>query len=153
MVGGAGGELADVWREENTGDVFVVSLELGDWHELGYISRLEHTPNVDVSLCICISPMSFRRTVGGTHGVVPSHQHTTVGRNAHTADRDVVFGNQLVSALILSQIPDANVSCLVAANQFSLVGMDHYIVDRRVVLIIALNLACASIPNLDGSVF
>lgn len=53
----------------------------------------------------------------------------------------------------LSQVPDAHRSGTVPADELSLVWVDDNIVHGRLVDIVALETASASIPDLDGSVF
>lgn len=50
VVGGAGGEVADVGADENAGDVGVVGLEGGDGDQGGDVAVLDHAPDVDVAL-------------------------------------------------------------------------------------------------------
>lgn len=50
VVGGAGGEVAYVGREEDARYVFCVGLELADGDELGNVAVLDHAPDVAVSL-------------------------------------------------------------------------------------------------------
>jgi hypothetical protein len=57
-----------------------------------------------------------------------------------------------VGAVILSQIPDANTSPTVAADDLALVGVDYYIVDRMAVRVAALNSARTSLPDLDCTI-
>jgi hypothetical protein len=89
----------------------------------------------------------------GPHGVVTGADHAAVrgdgdGRNAH-----VVLGNELVAALVLAKIPDAHVAAAVTANELALVRVDDYIVDGDAVGVVALDVAAARVPDLDGAVF
>ena len=52
VVGRTGCEVADVGREENSGDVGGVGLERSYWDEGGYVAVLEHAPDVNVALGI-----------------------------------------------------------------------------------------------------
>jgi hypothetical protein len=58
-----------------------------------------------------------------------------------------------VTALVLSEVPDAHVSSAVAANELALVGVDDHIVDWHTVGIVALHVAAPRIPDLDSAVF
>lgn len=50
VVRGAGGEVPDVWREEDAGDVGVVGEELADGDDGGQVATHDHFPDVDVAL-------------------------------------------------------------------------------------------------------
>ena len=50
VVGGAGGQVADVRADQHAGDVGVVGLEGGDGDEGGDVAVLDHSPDVDVAL-------------------------------------------------------------------------------------------------------
>lgn len=50
MVGGAGGEVAHVWAEEDAGYVGVVGEELADGDYGGEVAAHDHLPDVDVAL-------------------------------------------------------------------------------------------------------
>lgn len=53
---------------------------------------------------------------------------------------------------VLSQVPDANDTGTITADELTLVGVDDDIIDRRLVGIVPLQSASASIPHLDGSI-
>jgi hypothetical protein len=88
-----------------------------------------------------------------THGIVPCTHHTAITRDRHTSDADIILGNQLVRALILAQIPDANIPSTITTNQLPLIRMDDHIIDRNTVRVVPLHVAAARIPDLDGAVF
>lgn len=50
VVGRTGGEVADIGREKDAGNVGLVSYELADGDERRDISALNHAPDVDVAL-------------------------------------------------------------------------------------------------------
>ena len=50
VVRGAGGEVPDVWREEDAGDVGVVGEEFADGDDGGQVAAHDHFPDVDVAL-------------------------------------------------------------------------------------------------------
>lgn len=50
VVGAAGGEVADVGREEHAGYVGGVGLEGGHSDEGGDVAVLQHAPDIDVAL-------------------------------------------------------------------------------------------------------
>ena len=78
---------------------------------------------------------------GETHGVVACADHAPVACNRNTSHADVVLWNELVRALVLSQVPDPHVTTAVAADELSLVWMDDDIVDRDAMSVVALNVA------------
>lgn len=57
-----------------------------------------------------------------------------------------------MGAFVLTQVPNSNISTSVAANELSLVGMDHNIIDRNAVSIIALHVSAPCVPNLDCTI-
>ena len=58
-----------------------------------------------------------------------------------------------MGALVLAEIPDPHIARAVAADELPLVGVNDYIVDRAVVVVVALDRACASVPDLERAVF
>lgn len=58
-----------------------------------------------------------------------------------------------MTALILSQIPDAHIASPIATNQLPLVRVNDHIIHRHAVCIVALHVAAAGIPDLDRAVF
>lgn len=50
MVGTAGGQLLDIGREEDAGDVLLVCREVGQGDELGSVVGLEKLPDKDIAL-------------------------------------------------------------------------------------------------------
>jgi len=57
-----------------------------------------------------------------------------------------------MAALVLSQIPHPHRPCPVTADQLSLVGMYHNIIDRTSVVVIPLYASAPGVPNLDCAV-
>lgn len=57
-----------------------------------------------------------------------------------------------MGALVLAQIPDADVAAAITGNELSLVGMNDDVVDGMVVIVIALNAGGPGVPDLDGAV-
>lgn len=55
-------------------------------------------------------------------------------------------------AAVLSQVPDSDTPTMVTADDLALVRVDNHIVDRRVVVVAALNSASASFPDLHSSI-
>lgn len=87
-----------------------------------------------------------------TYRVVPRTNHTPITRNRDTRHTNIILGNQLMTTLILSQIPDPDIAAPIATNQLALIWMNDYIIDRDAVCIIPLYIATPSVPNLDGAV-
>jgi hypothetical protein len=50
MVGAACGQLLDIGREQDTGDVLRVGGEVRHWHELGALEGLDELPDKDIAL-------------------------------------------------------------------------------------------------------
>lgn len=50
MVGTAGGQLLDIGREEDAGNVLLVCREVGQGDELGSVVGLEKLPDKDIAL-------------------------------------------------------------------------------------------------------
>jgi len=88
-----------------------------------------------------------------SYGVVPSAEKGSVTRYGHTSHGDIVFRDELVSTLVLAQVPDTNVPSTVTADKLALVRMNDDIVDRNSVGVVALNAGGASIPDLDRAIF
>lgn len=87
-----------------------------------------------------------------THSIVACANHTAVRSNRHACNADVVLGNELVAAFILTQIPNAHIAATIAANKLSLVRMYNDIVNRHAMRVVALHITAARIPYLDGAV-
>lgn len=132
--------MTDVGGEEDAGDVSCVSHELADGEDRGGIAALNHTPNVDVALTCGVSK-GLTLSSGQTHGVVACADHASITCNCDTSHADVVLWNELVRALILSQVPDPHVTTAIAADELSLIWMNDYIVDRNTMSVVALNVA------------
>lgn len=64
----------------------------------------------------------------------------------------IVLGNQLMSADALAKIPNADNTGTIATDQFSLVRVDHDIVDSRFMNVVALKAACTRVPDLHSAI-
>jgi len=42
--------VLDIGREKNSGDVVIMGLEVGNWHELGLFAVLKEMPDIDAAL-------------------------------------------------------------------------------------------------------
>lgn len=58
-----------------------------------------------------------------------------------------------MSTFVLTQVPDANISAAVTANELALVWMNNNIVHGDSMGVVALNTGGASIPDLDSAIF
>jgi hypothetical protein len=87
-----------------------------------------------------------------TNGVVPGAHHAPVAGYGDAGYAHVVFGDQLVAALVLAQIPDAHIAAAVAADQLALIRVDHDVVDRHAVGVVPLDVTAAGVPDLDRAV-
>jgi hypothetical protein len=134
VVGAAGGELLDVWGEEDAGDVLAVGVELGDGDELGALVVLDEVPDEDVA------------------GRVGGAEHAAVAGHGDARDGHVLLGDEVVRARVLGQVPDAHAAGAVAANDLALVGVDDDVVGGAAVVVAALYGAGARLPDLDGAV-
>lgn len=57
-----------------------------------------------------------------------------------------------MTALVLAQIPDPHVPAAITADQLALIRMNHNIIHRHPVCIVALHVPAARVPDLDGAV-
>lgn len=135
MVGATSSEMANVGGEEDPCDVGAVSREFADGDERSDIAVLDHAPYKDTASVVA----------GAKHGTIRSYRDA--------GDGDIVFGDQLVTAFILAQIPDTYSTSTIAADEFSLVWVDDYIIDCVEMVVVALDAACSSVPYLDSAVF
>lgn len=91
----------------------------------------------------------------GSHSyrVVSCAKDGAITSHSNTCDRDIVFGYELMTALVLTQVPYSYIASTIAADELALVWMDDYIVDRNAMTVVALNSASTSIPYLYRAVF
>lgn len=85
--------------------------------------------------------------------VVAGAQQCSIARYGDARHSNVLLRNKLVSTLVLAEIPDSDISTTVTRNELALVGMDDHIVDRAAMRVVTLYAACASIPDLDSTIF
>ena len=90
---------------------------------------------------------------GKAYSIVSSADHASVTGDCYTCDADVVFGNQLVRAFVLSQVPDSHIAAAIATNQLPLIGMDNDIINRHAVHIVTLYIATPRVPDLHSTIF
>jgi hypothetical protein len=151
VVGGTSREVADVGGEEDAGDVGSMGSELAYGDDGGGVVALDHAPDIDVALAVLLALLSWVGSVQ-THSIVPCAHHAAVRSHRHTGNADIVLGNQLVAALVLTQVPDAHVPASVTANQLALVRMDHHVVDRHAVGVVPLHVSAPCVPYLNRPV-
>lgn len=84
--------------------------------------------------------------------LISSAEKRSIAGHTDTENSSVFFWNQLVGADTLSQVPDTNHTSMVTTDEFTLVWVDHHIVDRRFVHIVALQTSSSSIPNFHSSI-
>ena len=136
VVGGAGGEVADVRGEEHAGDVGAVGAELGDGDEAGDVADGDETPDVDGAVDAVAD--------GGA-------EEGAVGGDGDGGDALVLFRDELVAALVLAEVPDADVAAAVAGDELALVGVDDDVVDGDAVGVVSLDVAAACVPDFHGA--
>lgn len=87
-----------------------------------------------------------------THIIIGSAENCAIRSNCHAGDRDILLGYQLMRTIVLSQIPDANTTAPVTADDLALIRVNHDIVDRAAVVVAALDGATARLPDLDSTI-
>lgn len=94
-----------------------------------------------------------REVMGGeTYGIVCGAQQGTVASDRNARYRHILLGNQLMGAVILSQVPDADTTSPVAADNLSLIRVNHDVVGGASVIIAPLDGAGACFPDLDSAI-
>lgn len=89
---------------------------------------LVHSPDVDITF------------------IVSCCEEGAITGNADARNRNIVFWDKLVRALVIAQIPDHEYSAAISADQLALVGMDYDVVDRVVMGVVPLNGSRSCIP-------
>jgi hypothetical protein len=114
-----------------------VSLEGSAWKKGSRVLVLVHAPDVDIAL-FAVSAISQEPEPAFPYTVVAGSKKRAITSHTDTCSCHVVFGNQLVRASILAEVPDSNIATSICADQFTLVGMDDNIVDRMRMRVVAL---------------
>lgn len=128
--------MSDVRREEDAGDVGAVGAVLRDWDQCGHVPNSDQTPDEDRAV----------------HAVADcSAEERAVGRDGYGGDRFVVFGNKLVAALVLAEVPDSHIAASVTRDELALVRMDYNVVDGDSVRVVTLDVPTTRVPDLDGA--
>lgn len=94
----------------------------------------------------------FRRRRSLTHGVIGSAEQRAVAGDGHARDGHVLLRDQLVGAIVLRQVPNADAAHAVTGDDFALVRVDDDVVGGAAVIVAALNLTGSGLPNLHGSI-
>lgn len=89
---------------------------------------------------------------GVAYGVVACADHAAIRRDCYAGYADVVLGNKLVRAFVLTQIPYAHISPTVTADKLALIGVDDHIVNRNTMGIVPLHIPAPRIPDLNGTI-
>lgn len=87
-----------------------------------------------------------------TYIVIGSAKQCAIRRDRDASHGDVLLGDELVRAVVLSQVPDAHAAGAVAADDLALVGVDDDVVGGAAVVVRALDGPAARLPDLDGAV-
>lgn len=128
--------MAGVGREENTGNVRSVGSELRHWDQAGDIANCDEAPYVDGSVDTVADCCAKKRAVS---------------RYRHGGHTFVFLRHELMAALILPKVPDADIAASIAGNELALVRVNNHIVNCDAVGVIALDVTAAGIPDFDGS--
>jgi hypothetical protein len=71
--------------------------------------------------------------------VVPSNENRTIRSDRHWTHRDIRIRYQLVTHVVLRQIPDFDAPVLIAGDKLALVWVDDDVVDGGMVVVVALD--------------
>ena len=129
MVGGAGGEEFNVGGEQEASEICLVGIEDAARLEGGGVLILVHAPDVHITF------------------VVARNKERAITGDRDGGDGYIVFGDELVGAFVVAQVPDHDHPATVAGNELALVGVDDDVVDRMVVGVGSLNETTSCIPN------
>jgi hypothetical protein len=140
-----------IGRQQDTGEVVLVGLEGADRDDASGLFILNHAPDVDIALWSKYLVQDLKN-IRRSYLLVSSTQQRPIASDAHTEDSGIILGNQLVGADTFSEIPDANHASAITADQLTLVGVNHNIIDSSTVNVVALQGTSASIPNLDSPI-
>lgn len=132
MVCGAGCEVPHIRAEQHTGDVRAMSAILSHWYQGRDIAHGDQAPHEDRA-CDAVGDCCA--------------EERSICSDCDGGNRLVLFGYELMAALVLAQIPDSNVSASVAGDELALIRVNNDVVDRYAVRVIALNMAAAGIPD------
>lgn len=134
VVSRAGCKLLGIGREQDSRNVLFVGVEVGYGLEVGAVKGLDEGPDEDVAI------------------VVGRAQQGTVSRHCDTRHAHILLRNQLMTAIVLGQIPDLDTTRAVAADDLALVRVDDHIVGGAAMVVAALNGAGTCFPDLDSAI-
>ncbi len=49
--------------------------------------------------------------------------------HSYAGNRDILFRNKLMRAIVLREIPNADTASTITSNDLALIGVDYYVVD------------------------
>lgn len=84
--------------------------------------------------------------------IVGRAQESAISGNSDARHAHILLRNQLVTAAVLSQIPDLDTAGAVAADDLALVGVNDDVIGGAAMVVTALDGARTSLPDLDGAV-
>lgn len=87
-----------------------------------------------------------------TYRRVRRAEESPIRGHGDTRHRDLLFGDELVCAGILGQVPEPDAAAAVAADDLALVRVDHNIIYGRAVVVAPLDGAAPRLPDLDGAI-
>lgn len=131
----ASSEVADIGRQEDAGDVGAMGAELGDGDEACDVADGDETPDVDGAVDAVADCGAEERAVGG---------------DGDGGDALVFFRYELVAAFVLAEVPNADVAASIAGDELALVWVDDDVVHGDAMGVVALDVAAAGVPDLDG---
>jgi len=136
VIRGAGCEMADVRGQQDAGNVRAVRLEARHGDEGRHVPNGDQAPHVHRAVHVIADGCAEERAIGGDRD----------GRHAL-----VLLGHELVRALVLREVPDADIASAITRDEFALVGVDHHVIYGHTVGVVALNMAGPRVPYLDSS--
>jgi hypothetical protein len=91
-------------------------------------------------------------TRSGRYRIASGADKCAVTCDSYTGDGNVLLRDQLMRAGVFCEIPNADASRAVAADDLALVRVDGDIIDGAAMAVAALDRAAARLPDLDGAV-
>lgn len=88
-----------------------------------------------------------------TYQVIARTQQRAIRSNGDAGDGDIFFGDKLMGALVLAEVPNSDVAGAIATDQFALVRMNDDVVDGAPVAVVALDGALVRVPDFHRAVF
>jgi hypothetical protein len=113
-----------------------MSLELSDGDQSCDIADGDETPDIDRAVDAVADGSTQKRAVRG---------------DSDRSHAFIFFRHKLVAALVLSEVPDANVSPAITGDKLSLVRMNYDVVYWYAVIVVSLNVSAAGVPDFHRS--